>query len=83
MTPCEKLGYKVGDKFEVVSDGGSWCKRGDIVVLNEDDGSNCPFFHKENGGWQQRCLYLHEVKLLQPKLFKLLKVMILKCLSMK
>ncbi len=45
MTPCEELGYKVGDKFEVIE--GDECvgvKKGQIIELNEDDGSNYPLF---------------------------------------
>lgn len=43
MTPCEKLGYKVGDKFEVLNtDDG--LDVGTIVELVEDDGSVCPTF---------------------------------------
>lgn len=46
MTPCEKLGYKVGDKFEVI--GGHYClKKGTVVYLAEDDGSECPEFRIE------------------------------------
>ena len=42
MTPCEKLGYKVGDKFTVIKD--SLLEKGTIVVLSEDDGSEVPWF---------------------------------------
>lgn len=42
MTPCEKLGYKVGDKFTVIKD--SYFEKGTIVVLSEDDGSEVPWF---------------------------------------
>ncbi|MGY0156387.1 hypothetical protein ACVQK1_09300 [Edwardsiella tarda] len=48
-TPCEKLGYKVGDKFVVVRDDGfSRSTVGDVLILALDDGSNCPIFRKEN-----------------------------------
>lgn len=47
MTPCERLGYKVGDLFEVVEEG-IW-SRGSVVKLTEDDGSNCPRFKLYNG----------------------------------
>lgn len=47
MTPCEKLGYKVGDRFEVI--GHHSFKKGDVVTLREDDGSECPAFTGENG----------------------------------
>ena len=45
MTPCEKLGYKVGDRFECV-EGNVRLNRyaGDILVLKYDDGSEYPWF---------------------------------------
>lgn len=43
MTPCEKLGYKVGDKFKA-SKSGAWFNVGEEVELGMDDGSNYPFF---------------------------------------
>lgn len=48
MTPCEELGYKVGDEFVVVRGNGSLLE-GDIVYLPEDDGTNCPKFSKKEG----------------------------------
>ena len=42
MTPCEKLGYKVGDKFTVIKD--YLLEKGTSVVLSEDDGSEVPWF---------------------------------------
>lgn len=42
MTPCEQLGYKVGDEFTVIRD--YLLKKGTIVVLAEDDGSEVPWF---------------------------------------
>ncbi len=45
MTPCEKLGYKVGDRFRVLNNSlqaDYGCK--DEVYLLEDDGSYCPMF---------------------------------------
>lgn len=47
-TPCEELGYKVGDKFEVLEDCVDFSK-GQIVHLYSDDGSECPFFVGEGG----------------------------------
>lgn len=48
MTPCEKLGYKVGDLFEVVlySD---WFPKGSVVKLILDDHSNQPLFEQVSG----------------------------------
>lgn len=43
MTLCEKLGYKVGDRFEVVESNGYFCE-GEIVSLTYDDGSSYPKF---------------------------------------
>ena len=43
MTPCEKLGYKVGDEFEVLTDGDGF-EIGSIVELWCDDDSICPVF---------------------------------------
>lgn len=48
MTPCEKLGYKVGDKFEVI--GHYAFKKGQVVTLHEDDGTKCPLFAGDGGG---------------------------------
>ena len=43
MTPCEKLGYKVGDKFVVLTDDDGF-EIGSIVELWRDDDSICPIF---------------------------------------
>ena len=48
MTPCEKLGYKVGDEFEVISHHAF--KKGQVVTLHEDDGTECPLFAGDGGG---------------------------------
>lgn len=48
MTPCERLGYKVGDKFEVISHHAF--KNGQVVTLHEDDGTECPLFAGDGGG---------------------------------
>lgn len=48
MTPCERLGYKVGDEFEVISHHAF--KRGQVVTLHEDDGTECPLFAGDGGG---------------------------------
>lgn len=46
MTPCEKLGYKVGDRFVAQIDGG-YVKKDDILTLIMDDGSRMPYFRNE------------------------------------
>ena len=48
MTPCEKLGYKVGDEFEVISHHAF--RKGQVVTLHEDDGTECPLFAGDGGG---------------------------------
>jgi len=48
MTPCEMLGYKVGDEFEVISHYAF--KKGQVVTLHEDDGTECPLFSGDGGG---------------------------------
>ena len=45
ITPCEKLGYKVGDKFRMLEDYHDW-RKGETVVLVYDDGSVCPLFEE-------------------------------------
>jgi len=56
MTPCENLGYKVGDKFKA-SKSGAWFSVGEEVELGRDDGSHYPYFFNErmpkdgDGGW--------------------------------
>ena len=65
MTPCERLGYKVGDEFEVIEDS-AYFKKGDVVYLMVDDDSSCPFFINENvvmDGYSKGCaMYLSSVK---------------------
>ena len=45
MTPCEKLGYEVGDKFKVVDGTGVHYAVGSFITLIHDDGSSCPRFN--------------------------------------
>ncbi|MGL5775510.1 MAG: hypothetical protein ACRCYB_09250 [Aeromonas veronii] len=62
MTPCEKLGYKVGDKFEVVDEHYAF-PRGAIIKLIDDDGSDAPFFEGERtDGATTGCCILFKVK---------------------
>lgn len=44
MTPCEKLGYKAGDRFECLEANTGLYMPGDILILKEDDGSDNPWF---------------------------------------
>lgn len=43
QTPCEKLGYKVGDRFVVTGPGGNFNK-GSAIELIHDDASSMPRF---------------------------------------
>lgn len=47
MTPCEKLGYKVGDKFEMRCSSYGF-KEGQVVTLFEDDRTDTPCFKGDN-----------------------------------
>ncbi|MGL5223544.1 MAG: hypothetical protein ACRC8I_11580 [Plesiomonas shigelloides] len=47
MTPCEKLGYKVGDKFEMLRSSCGF-KKGQVVTLFRDDRTNAPCFKGDN-----------------------------------
>jgi len=49
ITPCEELGYSVGDVFEVIDMCNSFYCKGMIVKLDEDDGSYAPFFTYVSG----------------------------------
>jgi len=51
MTPCEKLGYKVGDEFEVAEVDGRYFDGGEIVTLKKDDGSSIPLFSNGIDDW--------------------------------
>lgn len=57
MTPCQKLGYNVGDKFVVLIDNPKQYSfaKGSIITLYEDDGSDFPLFKSIVGGME---LYL-------------------------
>ena len=73
MTPAEQLGYKVGNKFEVISDhgGGGYVNIGMIVELIADDGSDLPKFKaiahdksRSMGNTGERFIRLDAVRLL-------------------
>lgn len=67
MTPCEKLGYKVGDRFEVIDPErvtGN-CSVGDIIILHRDDGTTSPFFRKEGRYFAHDCGYFEAIKPLE------------------
>lgn len=48
-TPCEELGYKSGDLFEVVQNTGNSFSVGSIVKMIKDDGSATPCFKLVSG----------------------------------
>lgn len=55
MTPCEELGYKVGDKFIVVDLVGRYgFTEGSVITLEHDDGSSCPYFKLLEGSHTER-----------------------------
>lgn len=50
-TPCEKLGYEVGDNFVVIrASERSAARVGDVLKLNRDDGSLNPIFFEVGSG---------------------------------
>ena len=66
MTPCEELGYKVGDKFEVVpfrneSLFDSSVRIGDTVLLKEDDDTKMPLFTGEDD-LVIKCVHISHLK---------------------
>ena len=50
MTPCQKLGYNVGDRFVALIDIDTICGKGCIMTLLRDDGSSVPLFRSIIGG---------------------------------
>ena len=54
---CEELGWKVGDKFKVLSNA-SPMPYGTIVILHTDDGTSAPFYTVEGETSGRRvCFY--------------------------
>jgi hypothetical protein len=51
MTPAQKLGYKLGDKFRVL-EGGAGFAKGAIITLDRDDGSAHPMFAGPNSSYK-------------------------------
>lgn len=52
MTPCEKIGLKVGDEVSITKTGAAYSglNVGECLVLVEDDNSTAPFFRTKNNG---------------------------------
>lgn len=64
-TPCEELGYKVGDEFEVIGDEYG-DNIGDVFILSNDDGSCTPLF-KHKGGKRHGFVCIEVIKPLAKK----------------
>lgn len=47
MTPCEQLGWRVGDRF--IAKGSDWFEDGQTVTLIWDDGDEEPEFQDQHG----------------------------------
>lgn len=47
MTPCEKLGWRVGDRF--IAKDSDWFEDGQTVTLIWDDGDDEPEFQDQQG----------------------------------
>lgn len=61
MTPCERLGYKVGDAFVAPFNNGK-VKKGDIIYLFKDDGGSCPYFSlSASAKKSDACFYIFNV----------------------
>lgn len=54
LTPCEQLGYKVGDKFIVIENCSTFNK-GTIIELSMDDGTTGPLFKGNTTGGYPCC----------------------------
>lgn len=58
MTPAQRMGYKVGDKFTLRSDYMTY-EKGSTVKLVEDDGSIAPLF---TNGAERRYVHMKYVE---------------------
>ncbi|AHK11151.1 hypothetical protein S14_39 [Shewanella sp. phage 1/4] len=77
MTPCEKLGYKVGDLFEVVVTDSRFFNYCSVIRLLEDDNSHTPLFVLVSGSCSEfggkSFFHLDNVKPLKTDLTKITK----------
>lgn len=63
MTPCEKLGYKVGDRFVAIGDNKIVGRgKGDILELVRDNGTDCPVFKNITTGEDLTACALHRIE---------------------
>lgn len=46
LTPAQQQGFEIGKQYHFIGDGHTYADRGDIVVFDADDGSDCPWFKK-------------------------------------
>jgi len=44
-SPCEEKGWEVGQVFEILGGSNNMTDNGDFVALQEDDGTNSPWFY--------------------------------------
>lgn len=53
MTPCEKIGLKVGDEVRLTKEGEhcSGLNTEETLILDRDDGSDAPYFRLKNSGF--------------------------------
>lgn len=51
-TPCEELGYKVGDEFIILQKDACGFVKGQTVKLYSDDGSGAPLFQGSNNRYK-------------------------------
>ena len=63
MTPCEKLGYKVGDRFRVREPySTNYYSEGDEVTLSFDDDTSSPYFTNNTTGAISICISLFKLE---------------------
>ena len=66
LTPCGKLGYKVGDRFELLENLYLCWSTGATILLRFDDGSGIPSFQLESDPSDTKWISLDSVKKLEP-----------------
>ena len=69
LTPCRELGYKVGDRFELLENLYLYWSAGTTILLEFDDGSGTPKFQLESDPSDERWVNLDSVKKLEPPVF--------------
>jgi hypothetical protein len=64
MSEFEKMGWKSTDKFEVICDA-PYYKKGEFVMLEDDDYSSCPLFKRVSSPSNTNYIYLTDLKLIK------------------